>query len=135
MEWFLIGGGLFLLGYNSFHAGGRPKPSDGNPEGNVLPAPRFLYSDPKLWTSYPENVCYLPFKNFWGPNNDPRRAYLLFGGARIVHSGYNPVVKTNQMWMGSNGDGNTSGNPTYTPNPVKGTGVPQTVTSRTIFDY
>lgn len=132
MEILLIGGALTILGYNSFHR--EPELKDGNEEGSNLPAPRFLYTDPKLWTSAPVDMTYRPSQSFFGPNNDPRIRYLLPGGVRVVHSGYNPVVKTNQVWNYA-ATQNPAPVPAYTAKPIKGTGEKQTVTSNTVFKY
>lgn len=132
MEVLIIVGGASYLLYQAFKRRAEPEPADGNPEGNVLPAPRFLYSDPAIWTSSPVDITYRPYQTFWGPNNDPRNRYLLSGGVRVVHSGYNPVVRTNQVWSyGSTA--NPTPVPGYTPEPIKGTGEKQTITSKTIF--
>lgn len=133
MEVLLIGGAVAIVLYNSFYTPpAEPDHKDGNREGNYLPAPKFLYSDPAIWTSSPVDVSYRPFIPIFGPNNDPRRNYLLYGGARVTHSGYNPVVQTNQVWPMSNGTG-PSGNPTANAQPVVEIGGTQTVTSKTVF--
>lgn len=112
MEGLVIVGflGGYIL-YKSFQRSAtEPKPTDGNKEGPRLPPPKFLYSDPALWTSAPVDITYRPYEVFTGPNNDPRRAYLLYGGSRVVHSGYKPVTQTNQAWPVTN-----PGEPGQTP--------------------
>jgi hypothetical protein len=130
MEFLVVAGVAGVLLYNSFYT--VPTPKEGNKEGNVLPAPRFLYSNPEQWTSAPVDVSYRPYISFFGPNNDPRRNYLLAGGARITHSGYNPVSQTNLIWPETNPK-NPSNVPAYKVQPITGTGEKQTVTSKTVF--
>lgn len=110
-----------------------PQPKDGNKSENALPAPRFLYSNPAIWTSAPVDITYRPYNSFFGPNNDPRKAFLLFGGSRVVHSGYNPVGQTNLVWPVTY-PSQPAGRPGYTPQPVIGTGEMQRVSSKTVFD-
>lgn len=126
----LVFGGYMV--YTTFRTSSQPQPKDGNNEGINLPAPRFLYSEPRLWISAPADITYKPFNSFYGPNNDPRRAYLLNGGARVVHSGYKPVIQTNQVWAPSQGSG-PSGKPGYAVHPITGIGEKQAVTSKTVF--
>lgn len=110
-----------------------PQPKDGNKQENALPAPKFLYSDPAIWTSAPVDITYRPFRSFYGPNNDPRKSFLLFGGARVVHSGYNPVGQTNMVWPVTTPT-EPATRPSYTPQPVVATGEKQRISSKTIFD-
>jgi hypothetical protein len=130
MELLLVGGAIYVFTRNAFYK--EPEPEDGNKEGTSLPAPRFLYSEPRIWTSSPVDVTYRPSQRFYGPNNDPRFRYQLYGGARVVHSGYNPVVRTNQVWA-SSVPKEPSAQPGYTSEPIKGTGEKQVVTSKTVF--
>lgn len=130
MEILVIGGAAAILLYNSFYK--PPQPEDGNKDGNALPAPRFLYSDPAIWTSSPVDISYRSFKPYFGPNNDPRRAYLLYGGSRVPHSGYNPVVQTNQVWPATSPK-DPSATPGYTADPVTAIGEKQRINSKTVF--
>ena len=125
-------GGIFL--YNSFQNSRFPKPDAGHPSGNALPAPRFLYSEPRLWTSAPVDISGRPYNTFYGTNNDPRRAYLLYGGTRIVTSGYNPVAKTNLQWPQNSSNPPSSGSPLYSVHPVSGTGESQILTTGTVYE-
>lgn len=131
MELLIIGGAVGVYLYNTFSYK-IPEPEDGNQEGNTLPAPRFLYSNPAIWTSAPVDVSYRPYKPFFGPNNDPRNAFLLTGGARVVHSGYNPVVRTNQAWPTTYPKA-PSPRPGYEPEPITAIGEKQRVSSRSVF--
>lgn len=85
--------------YKSFAHTPEPQPVDGNKEDSRLPTPKFLYSNPAQWTSAPFDVAYRPYNEFYGPNNDPRRAHLLYGGTRVVLGGYGSAgPATNQSW-------------------------------------
>lgn len=130
MEALIVGGAALVFMYNAFYQ--EPQPKTGNPAGESLPAPQFLYSEPRIWTSSPVDITYRQSQPFWGPNNDPRNRYLLYGGARVVHSGYNPVVQTNQVWTTLPPEQPTS-RPGYSAQPIKGTGEKQVVTSKTVF--
>lgn len=120
----LVAGSAYVLLSNGFYR--RPDPTQKHAPGDALPNPRFLYSDPAIWTSAPVDISYLPYEEFYGTNNDPRRRYLLFGGTRVVHSGYDPVVKTNMVWDHTN-KLPTGGKPGYTYEPELGRGVPSNI--------
>ena len=133
MEGLLVVGGLSIFAYNVFYGGGTPKPEDGSPPGTQLPPPNVLWSEPRLWISAPVDITYRDYRTFTGPNNDPRRAYLLYGGVRVSHSGYNPVVQTNQVWEKSL-PAKPSGKPGYTASPVRGIGEAQIPTTQSVFN-
>lgn len=131
-EFLLVVGAGGILAYNAFYKS-EPEVAPDHPAGTQLPTPRFLYSDPAIWTFSPVDVSYRPYTEYWGPNNDPRRAYTLFGGTRIPHSGYNPVATTNQVWTRGAGAAPPASVPSYSPAPHLGRGVEQRVTSKTVF--
>lgn len=132
MEGLLVIGGLGILGYNVIYGGGDPKPQDGAPPGASLPPPKFLYSEPRIWSSAPVDITYRNYMPYYGPLNDPRRAYILYGGSRVPFSGYNPVVGTNLVWD-AKASMKKSGVPEYTPNPIRGLGEKQIVTTSSVF--
>lgn len=131
MEAVLVIGAAGVLLYNMFYA---PQPSvkDGIATGNRLPPPRFLYSEPRIWSSAPVDITYRNYENYYGPNNDPRRNYILYGGTRVPHSGYNPVGQTNLTWPDTRPSA-PGAVPGYIAQPIKGTGEKQMVTSATVF--
>lgn len=132
---FVIAGGLGYLVYTNFWgSSAQPQPADGNEQGTPLPAPRFLYVEPRVWTSSPVDVTYRPYRSFFGPLNDPRRAHLLKGGTRVVHSGYDPAAQTNQVWSAGAPSSDPSPMPAYTAKPVRATGEKQVVTDKTVFN-
>ena len=94
---FVLGAGGIILYNTLFTSGGQTKPGDEVKEGTAPPPPRINYSNPSLWTGSPYDITYLPYETFYGPGNEPRVAYILPGGTRVVHSGYptNSIVRTN----------------------------------------
>lgn len=134
MEALIVIGGLGVFAYNVLYGGGEPKPEKGGVSPDTsLPPPFVLWSEPRLWTSSPVDITYRPYQSYFGPNNDPRRAYELYGGVRVPHSGYDPVEQTNQVWTSSMAP-RPSALPSYAANPVYGIGKKQNATSQSVFN-
>jgi hypothetical protein len=132
MEALIVLGATGLILYNSFYT--EPRPCKEHAKGTALPNPRFLYSDPAQWTAAPVDISYRNYESFHGPNNDPRRRYILPGGARVVHSGYKPhFTQTNQIWPNAGVSAQPlSTPPSYTYQPSTGIGEAKRVTHRTV---
>lgn len=130
---FIVAAGGLIL-YNAVNS--EPQPQAKPDPGTALPPPRFLYSDPSIWTAAPVDIQRRANQRFWGPNNDPRLRYLLPGGVRVVHSGYNPTfTSTNLDWPngGAASSKPSSVVPMYKPMPTTGIGEPQVVSSKTVI--
>jgi hypothetical protein len=96
-----LAGGIGVILYNVYFSKSMNEPQPGKTvedDKYSLPPPRTVWTNPSQFTSSPYDVTYLPSYDFFGPLNDPRKAYILPGGTRITHSGYNPVGRTNQVW-------------------------------------
>ena len=123
METIFIAATAGALAYNLSSKTHEPDVAKGTPSGTALPPPRVLWSDPAQWITAPIDITYLPYQTFTGPYHDPRRAYILPGGAKISHSGYNNVgaTQTNQVWakLPVNRGDRTPG---YTVEPIQGIG-------------
>lgn len=91
MEFLLIGAAGLAI-YNLTVRVDEPKVEDGIKPGIALPAPRFLWSKPELWSSCPVEISDRPGYQYIGPLKDPRTAYILPGGARVAHSGKNQRI-------------------------------------------
>lgn len=127
---------IFLLNIYRSKRGVKSETTDGTPSGTQLPPPRFLYSDPALWVSSPVEISDLPSQVFWGPYNDPRRALILPGGSKVVHSGLSTSemssVRTNWPWSRLRSSEPVPV-PMYKPSPQMGIGEPQMVTDNTFL--